>query len=54
MGDSSGFLLHSILDALVNDLFHKLTKMEGNLNDLEEDIFDERTKSAESREINLL
>ncbi|MGC2572698.1 MAG: magnesium transporter CorA family protein [Candidatus Nitrosopolaris sp.] len=54
MGDSPGFLLHSILDALVSDLFHRLTKIQGNLNDLEEDIFDERTKSAKAKEINLL
>lgn len=54
MGDSPGFLLHSILDALVSDLFHRLTKIEGNLNDLEEDIFDELTKSAKAKEINLL
>jgi magnesium transporter len=54
MGDSPGFLLHSILDTLVSDLFHRLTKIGGNLNDLEEDIFDERTKSAKAKEINLL
>src|SRR6476620_10268127 len=42
MGDSPGFLLHSILDALVSDLFHTLTKIEGNLDDLEDEIFDER------------
>jgi magnesium transporter len=35
MGDSPGFLLHSILDTLVSDLFHRLTKIGGNLNDLE-------------------
>jgi magnesium transporter len=54
MGDSPGFLLHCILDALVNDLFHRLTKIEGNLDDLEDEIFDERTKSARAKEINLL
>ena len=31
MGDSPGFLLHSILEALVEDLFHRLTKIEGNI-----------------------
>ena len=54
MGDSPGFLLHSILERLVEDLFHRLTKIEGNLDDLEDEIFDERTKSARAKEINLL
>ncbi len=54
MGDSAGFLLHSILETLVEDLFHRLTKIEGNLDDLEDEIFDERTKSARAKEINLL
>ncbi|HYV52686.1 MAG TPA: magnesium transporter CorA family protein [Candidatus Eisenbacteria bacterium] len=54
MGDSPGFLLHSILEALVSDLFHRLSKIEGNLEDLEDEIFDERTKSAKAKEINLL
>lgn len=54
MGDSPGFLLHSILDTLVSDIFHRLTKIESNLNDLEEDIFDGRTKSTKAKEINLL
>jgi magnesium transporter len=54
MGDSPAFLLHSILDVLVSDLFHRLTKIEGNLDDFEDEIFDERTKSAEAKKINLL
>src|SRR5215472_13738724 len=54
MGDSPAFLLHSILEALVSDLFHRLSKIEGNLEDLEDEIFDERTKSAKAKEINLL
>src|SRR5215469_10858410 len=54
MGDSSGFLLHSIFETLVSDLFHRLSKIEGNLQDLEDEIFDERTKSAKAKEINLL
>jgi magnesium transporter len=54
MGDSPAFLLHSILETLVSDLFHRLSKIEGNLEDLEDDIFDERTKSARAKEINLL
>jgi magnesium transporter len=39
---------------LVSDLFHRLSKIEGNLEDLEDEIFDERTKSAKVKEINLL
>jgi magnesium transporter len=54
MGDSPAFLLHSVLDVLVSDLFHRLTKIEGNLDDFEDEIFDERTKSAEAKKINLL
>jgi len=54
MGDSPGFLLHSILETLVSDLFHRPSKIEGNLQDLEDEIFDERTKSAKAKEINLL
>jgi magnesium transporter len=54
MGDSPGFLLHSILEALVSDLFHRISKIEGNLEDLEDEIFDERTKSAKAKKINLL
>jgi len=54
MGNSPGFLLHSILETVVEDLFHRLTKIEGNLDDLEDEIFDERTKSARAKEINLL
>ena len=54
MGDSPGFLLHSILETLVSDLFHRLSKIEGKLQDLEDEIFDERTKSAKAKEINLL
>jgi magnesium transporter len=54
MGDSPAFLLYSVLDVLVSDLFHRLTKIEGNLDDFEDEIFDERTKSAEAKKINLL
>src|SRR5215472_15273805 len=49
-----GFLLHSILEALASGLFHRLSKIEGNLQDLEDEIFDEQTKSAKAKEINLL
>jgi len=49
-----GFLLHSILEALASGLFHRLSKIEGNLQDLEDEIFDEQTKSAKAKEVNLL
>lgn len=52
MGRSSGFLLNSIIDALVDDLFHKLIKIVGNLRDLEDDIFNEQLAIA--KEISLL
>ncbi len=52
MGRSSGFLLHSIIDALVDDLFHKLIKIVGNLRDLEDDVFNEQLAIA--KEISLL
>jgi magnesium transporter len=34
MGKSSGYLLHSIIDALVDDLFHILNKVAGNIHEL--------------------
>ncbi len=52
MGNSSGFVLHSIIDLMVDDLLHILVKIEGNLDDIEDDVFDEKT--AVAREISLL
>jgi len=52
MGKSSGYLLHSIIDLLVDDLLHVLMKLEGNLDDIEEVVFDE--KVAVAKEISLL
>ncbi len=40
MGKSSGYLLHSILHILVDDLSHILMKLRGNLQDIEEAVFD--------------
>jgi magnesium transporter len=51
-GNSSGYLLHSIIDLLVDDLLHMLMKIEGNLDDIEDVVFDEKT--AVAREISLL
>jgi magnesium transporter len=52
MGNSSGYSLHRIIDLLVDDLLHMLMKIEGNLDDLEDVVFDEKT--AVAREISLL
>lgn len=40
MSKSSGYLLHSILDILVDDLSHILMKLRGNLQDIEDAVFD--------------
>jgi magnesium transporter len=42
MGKSSGYLLHTIIDALVDDLFHLLMKVIGNLDDIEDAVYDEK------------
>ena len=52
MGNSSGYLLHSIIDLLVDDLLHILMKIEGNLDDIEDVVFDDRV--AVAREVSLL
>lgn len=52
MGNSSGYLIHSIIDLMVDDLLHMLMKIEGNLDDIEDVVFDEKT--ADAREISLL
>jgi magnesium transporter len=52
MGNSPGFLLHSIIDMLVDDLLHILIKVEGNLDGIEDLVFDE--KAAVAKEISML
>lgn len=52
MGSTSGYLLHTIIDTLVDDLFHILMKIIGNLDDIEDAVFDD--KSAVVKEISLL
>ena len=52
MGNSSGYLLHRIIDMLGDDLIHMLMKIEGNLDDIEDAVFDEKT--AVAREISVL
>ena len=43
---SSGYLLHSIIDLLVDNLFHVLRKVVGNLHDIEDDVFNEQLAIA--------
>ena len=52
MGNSTGYLLHSILDSLVDDLLHILMKIIGNIDDIEDAVFDD--KVAVVKEITLL
>ena len=42
MGGSSGYLLHSVIDTLVDDLLHLLMKVAGNLEDIEDAVFDDK------------
>ena len=52
MGKSSGYLMHKIIDTLVDDLLHLLIKVVGNIDDVEDLVFDERI--SVSRQIALL
>ncbi len=52
MGTSSGYLLHSMIDLLVDDLLHILMKLKGNLDDIEDVAFDDKLSAP--REIALL
>src|SRR4029078_8570624 len=52
MGTTSGYLLHRIIDLLVDDLLHILMKLKGNLDDIEDVVFDD--KHAAPKEISLL
>ncbi|HEY6535434.1 MAG TPA: magnesium transporter CorA family protein [Candidatus Nitrosocosmicus sp.] len=52
IGDSTGYLLHSILDGLVDDLLHILIKIIGNIDDIEDAVFDD--KVAVVKEIAIL
>ncbi len=59
LGKSSGFLLHEILDVLVDDLLHTSRKIIANLDDIEDRVFDESKPVARNiallrREINRL
>src|SRR5919198_942360 len=52
MYKSSGYLLHKIIDTLVDDLLHILMKVVGNIDDIEDSVFDERISIP--RQISLL
>ena len=52
MGTSPGYLLHTILDRLVDYLLHILMKIIGNLDDIEDEVFDDKTANA--KEISIL
>jgi magnesium transporter len=52
MGKSTGYLLHEIVDILVDDLLHTSRRLVGNLADIEDIVFDERKSAA--RKISLL
>jgi magnesium transporter len=52
IGKTSGYLLHSILDILVDDLLHILIKLRGNLKDIEDAVFDYEIEV--SKEISLM
>ncbi len=59
LGKSPGFLLHEIIDVLVDDLLHTSRKIIANLDEIEDRVFDETKPVARSiallrREINRL
>ena len=59
MGNSSGVLLHEIIDVLVDDLLHTSRRIIANLDEMEDGVFDETKSVARSiallrREINKL
>jgi len=59
LGESSGELLHEIIDVLVDDLLHTSRKIIANLDEMEDNVFDESKAVARSiallrREINRL
>lgn len=59
LGKSPGFLLHEIIDVLVDDLLHTSRRIIANMDDIEDGVFDETKSVAKSiallrREINTL
>ena len=52
MGKSTAYLLHEMIDVLVDDLLHTSRRIDGNLDDIEDSVFDENKSAA--RKISLL
>lgn len=46
MGRSASYLFHGIIDALVDELLHMARKVVGNLDDIEDSVFDEGISAA--------
>jgi len=46
MGRSSGYLFHSIIDALVDDLIVTIRSVLGNIGEIEDEVFDEKLSVA--------
>jgi magnesium transporter len=46
MGRSAAYLFHGIVDALVDELLHMTRKVVGNLDDIEDSVFDESRSAA--------
>ncbi len=46
MGRSAGYLFHSIIDALTDDLLNLVRKIVGNIEDIEDIVFDEQANAA--------
>ena len=52
MGRSAGYLFHTIIDALTDDLLNLVRKIVGNIEDIEDVVFDEHANAA--REISYI
>lgn len=46
MGKSAGYLFHSIVDALTDELLNVVRKVVGNIDDIEDVVFDEKANAA--------
>jgi magnesium transporter len=46
MGKSAGYLFHSIIDAMTDDLLNVIRKVVGNIDDIEDVVFDEKSSAA--------
>ena len=46
MGKSAGYVFHSIVDALTDDLLNLVRKIVGNIDDIEDVVFDEKIDAA--------